>query len=300
MSRILRRTFSPVVMLIAMLGANQPSSSVFPSAHGDEPSDAPSREAAISPTDAPIKLFNGRNLDGFYTWIRDTKYEDPRKVFTVQDGMIHVSGDGYGGLITKNSYRDYHLIVEFKWGEKAWGDRVDRARDSGVLVHAWGPDGGYSNTWMASIEAQIIEGGVGDILVLSGTDPTTGKVLTTSLTAETTEDRDGETVWEKGGERHTLSGGRINWFGRDVDWADKLGFRGKDDVESPSGQWTRLEVIADGDSLQYIVNGVVVNEGLEAKPDFGKLVLQTEQAEMFVRRYEMWPLGKAPTDKLKQ
>ena len=107
-------------------------------------------------------------------------------------------------------------------------------------------------------------------------------------------------VWEKGGERHTLSGGRINWFGRDVDWADKLGFRGKDDVESPSGQWTRLEVIADGDSLQYKVNGVVVNEGLEAKPDFGKLVLQTEQAEMFVRRYEMWPLGKAPTDKLEQ
>ncbi len=82
--------------------------------------------------------------------------------------MLHVSGDGWGGLITNEKYRDYHLIVEFRWGEKTYGTRVDRARDSGVLVHGWGPDGGYGNTWPASVEAQIIEGGVGDILVLTG------------------------------------------------------------------------------------------------------------------------------------
>ena len=46
---------------------------------------------------------------------------------------------------------------------------------------------------------------------------------------------------------------------------------------------------------------MVVNEAFEAKPDFGKLLLlQTKQAEMFVRRYELWPLGKAPTDELRQ
>ena len=265
-----------------------------------DPAVPPSRDTAVSPTDGPIKLFNGRNLEGFYTWIRDSQYSDPKKIFTVQDGMIHISGDGYGGLITNRNYRDYHLIIEFKWGEKTWLNRVDRARDSGVLLHAWGPDGGYSNTWMASIEAQIIEGGVGDILVLTGTDPVTGQVLPTSLTTEITKDRDGEKVWKKGGERITLGGGRINWFGRDEDWADKIGFRGKDDVESPFGKWTRLEVIADGGHLLYKVNGVVVNEGFEAKPDFGKLIVQTEAAEMFVRRYELWPLGKAPTDELKQ
>ena len=263
------------------------------------PAVPPSRDSAISPTDGPIKLFNGRNLEGFYTWIRDSQYSDPEKVFTVKDGMIHVSGNGYGGLITNRSYRDYHLIVEFKWGDKTWGNRVDRARDSGILVHCWGPDGGYANTWMASIEAQIIEGGVGDILVLTGSDPVTGQVLPTSLTAEITKDRDGEKVWKKGGERVTLSSGRINWFGRDVDWADKIGFRGKDDVESPHGEWTRMEVIADGGHLLYKVNGVVVNEAFNAKPDSGKLLLQTEQAEMFVRRYELWPLGKTPTDEPK-
>ena len=270
------------------------------SARAEDSPQTATREAAVSPVDGPIRLFNGQDLDGFYTWIRDTQYEDPKQVFTVQDGMIHISGDGYGGLVTEKSYRDYHLVIEFKWGEKTWGDREDRARDSGVLVHGWGPDGGYSNTWMASIEAQIIEGGVGDILVLSGKDPESGEVLTTSLTAEITKDRDGETVWKKGGERVTLTGGRVNWYGRDVDWADKIGFRGKDDVESPLGQWTRLEVIADGGHLLYKVNGVVVNEGFESSPDFGKIIIQIEQAEMFVRRLELWPLGTAPTDELKQ
>jgi len=153
----------------------------------------PVKTTAISPKDKPIKLFNGKNLDGFYTWIQDTGYEDPRKVFTVKDGMIHVSGDGFGGLITKDEYRDYHLVVEFKWGEKTWKQREDRARDSGILVHCYGPDGSRG-PWMPSIEAQIIEGGVGDILVLSGKDPKTGKAYVTSLTAEITKDRDGEKV----------------------------------------------------------------------------------------------------------
>ena len=260
-----------------------------------EPAKPGSRDQAIRPTE-PVKLFNGKNLEGFYTWMRDYDYSDPKKVFTVKDGMLHISGDAWGGLITNEMYRDYHLVIEFKWGEKTHGTRVDRARDSGILVHCWGPDGGLSNTWMASIEAQIIEGGVGDILVLTGKDPVTGQVYPVSLTAEITKDRDGEMVWKEGGEPITVSRGRINWFGRDVDWADKKGFRGKNDVESPFGEWTKMEVIADGDKLTYLVNGTVVNKASGAKPDFGKLLLQTEQAEMIVRRYELYPLGQAPKE----
>lgn len=251
----------------------------------------PSPATAIAP-DRPIKLFNGRNLEGFYSYTEETAYADPNKVFTVQDGLLRVSGQGYGGLITNQAYRDYHLIIEFKWGEKTWGNRVDRARDSGLLLHCWGPDGGYGNRWMASIEAQIIEGGVGDILVLSGTHPVTGQKYVTELTADITKDRDGEKVWQEGGTPITLNAGRINWFGRDVDWADKVGFRGKDDIESPLGEWTTMEVIADGDRLTYKVNGTVVNQAYGAKPAAGKILLQTEQAELFVRRLELLPLKR--------
>jgi hypothetical protein len=260
-----------------------------------DPAEPPARHTAIKPTE-PIKLFNGKNLEGFYSYHEEFGYADPKQVFTVQDGMLRISGEGYGGLITHQAYRDYHAVLEFKWGEKTWGNRVDRTRDSGLLVHCWGPDGGYGNRWMASVEAQIIEGGVGDILVLTGTDPLTRRQYPTTLTAEITKDRDGEKVWHKGGEKITINSGRINWFGRDPDWEDKIGFRGKDDVESPLGEWTTMEVIADGDTLQYKVNGVVVNEGTDVSPSAGKLLLQTEQAEMFVRRLDLYPIGEAPQE----
>ena len=33
--------------------------------------------SAASPADGPIQHFNGRNLDGLYSWLTDTKYEGP-------------------------------------------------------------------------------------------------------------------------------------------------------------------------------------------------------------------------------
>jgi hypothetical protein len=55
-----------------------------------------------------------------------------------------------------------------------------------------------------------------------------------------------------------------------------------------------MDVIAAGDRLTYEVNGVVVNEALDCHPSAGRIVLQTEQAELFVRRLELWPLGARP------
>lgn len=248
----------------------------------------------VTPTEGVIQIFNGKNLDGLYTWLRDTKYEDPREVFTVKDGQLHISGDGWGGISTKQTYRDYHLVCEFKWGKRTWAERKDRARDSGVLVHCHGPDGAYGNTWMTSIEAQIIEGGVGDFIVVPGKHADGSPVLPLSLTAEITKDRDGESVWKKGGERKTFTSGRINWYGRNPDWKDEVDYRGKQDVDSPVGEWTRMDVICDGGHIVVKVNGKQVNEGFDADPTSGKLTIQSELAEIIVRRWELWPLGKAP------
>src|SRR5437868_9335050 len=40
----------------------------------------------------PIFQFNGKDLTGFYTYLRGHGRDDPYKVFTVRDGMICVSG----------------------------------------------------------------------------------------------------------------------------------------------------------------------------------------------------------------
>ena len=219
-------------------------------------------------------------------------HDDPKDIWTfAKDGTFIISGRGYGYVATKENYRDYHLVLEFKWGTKTWGAREKKAKDNGILLHAYGPHGAYSDTWMASIEAQIIEGGVGDILVLSP-KLADGTELTTSLSAEFVLDRDKEKIWKQGSPRQTVTKGRINWRGRDEDWSDTVGFRGKNDVESPSGEWNRLEVIAKGNTLQYFVNGALINEAFDCKPSEGKILLQTEGAEMIVRRYELYPLGE--------
>jgi hypothetical protein len=168
---------------------------------------------AISPTDGVIKLFDGKSLDGLYTFLKDTKYEDPGHVFRVTDEMLHVTGDGLGSIITKDEYRDYHLVLEFRWGPRTWGAREEKTRDSGLLIHSVGADGGYGGTWMPSIEVQIIEGGMGDFILVAGTDKE-GKPVPLSLTCEAARDRDGEVVWKKGAPKETFdlkNRKRINW-----------------------------------------------------------------------------------------
>ena len=97
-----------------------------------------------------IRLFNGKDLTGLSTWLRDTKRDDPWKVFRVADGVLHISGEGFGYAATAKEYRDYHLVVEYKWGQKTDGKKF--VRNSGVLLHATGPDGGANGTWMSSID----------------------------------------------------------------------------------------------------------------------------------------------------
>ena len=151
-----------------------------------------------------IPLFNGRDLSGLYVWLQDTKYEDPRQIFTVVDGILRVSGDGVGYICTRGRYRDYHLILEYRWGTRTWQSRVDSARDSGLIIHCADPDGSYANTFMAGIEAQMIEGGTGDILVLPGRRADGSEILA-SATAKIVKDRDGELVWSEQGEEQTAS-----------------------------------------------------------------------------------------------
>ena len=111
-------------------------------------------------------LWNGKDLDGWTTWMRqpepgssvpglkrdaDGKYtepigsgRDPLKVFTVDsdvDGRpaIRISGEVFGELRTKRTFKDYHLKLQFKWGEKKWPprDKPDtRARQRSALPRA--------------------------------------------------------------------------------------------------------------------------------------------------------------------
>lgn len=231
-----------------------------------------------------VKLFNGENLDGWYTFLKDRgRNNDPKKVFTVPNGIIRISGEEWGCITTVNEYKNYRLLVEFKWGELA----TEKARDSGVLLHSQGEDGGREGIWMHSIECQIIEGGVGDFIVVGdGTDDF-------QITSTVAPEKQGKAyVFMPGGKPVTINIGRINWFARDPDWKNEFGFRGKNDVEKPVGEWNTLECIAVDDRITVYLNGVLVNKTAGVKPQTGRIQLQSEGAEIFFRKVELTPLIK--------
>ncbi len=255
-------------------------------------------EEAVRPVET-IPLFDGGGrLDHFYSWLVDDHESDPLRVFTRVDQIdgapaIRVSGERWGGLVTRQAYQDYRLVVEFRWGEVTWGNRVHGARDSGILLHCQGRDGNtapdFNGPWMASVETQMIEGGTGDFILVSGYDERGGRIAP-SVSVHGSQDRDGEWVYDPWAPLKSFSSGRINWYGRDPDWTDRLGFRGKRDVESPAGEWTRIEVTCRDGDITNTVNGRIVNRLTASSFRAGKIMFQSEGAEVFFRRIELHPL----------
>ena len=233
-----------------------------------------------------IHLFNGKNLDGWYTFLKDRgRDNDPKNVFTVKNGMINISGEEWGCITTDKEYSNYKLVVEYKWGNKTLGSRANNARDNGVLFHSKGADGGYSGTWMHSIECNVIEGGTGDFIVVG--DKSNDFLLTTSVAPEK---QNGSYIYQPGGEPVTINAGRINWSGRDSAWKDEKGFRGINDVENPVGEWNRLECVVQGTEIYLYLNGTLVNHAIFSRPDEGRIQIQSEGAEIFYRRVDLTPL----------
>ena len=111
-----------------------------------------------------------------------------------------------------------------------------------------------------------------------------------SLTCEVRFGADGQPYFEKGAKATTRDSGRFNWWGRDPEWKDVLGFRGGRDVEKPPCEWNRIEVICDGDTITNVVNGYVVNIGTRSSLTRGKLIFQSEGAEILFRKIEIRPI----------
>ncbi len=249
---------------------------------------ASSQSQSKSDVKTKIKLFNGRNLDGWYTFLQNRGRDiDPKNVFTVQDGMIRISGEEWGGITSNEEFENYRLIVEFKWGGQTFDPRLENARDSGILLHSVGEDGASDGIWMHSIECQVIEGGTGDFIVVGDGSKDF------SITSPVAPQMQGNSyIFQPKGELATINTGRINWYGRDPNWKDVIDFRGSQDVEKPVGEWNKVECVVEGDEITIFLNGVLVNHASNVKPSKGRIQIQSEGAEMFFRKVEFRTLKK--------
>jgi hypothetical protein len=109
------------------------------------------------PKTETIRLFNGKDLNNWAYQLKDPSV-DPAKVFYVQDGVIHITGNPFGYMRTKEAYSDYVLNVEWRWPSEA--------TNSGVFIHAQLPD----TIWPRCIECQLAAGNAGDFICANGSD----------------------------------------------------------------------------------------------------------------------------------
>lgn len=253
-------------------------------------------------SDEFTSIFNGKNFDGwqYYLGVPDSSSKidglakdsnglysepvgfnekDPTKVFSVVtvDGApaLRISGEIIGTFGTVEEYENYHLTLEFKWGNIKWQWLGFRPKDGGILYH-WTRKGVH--------EFQIHEGDVGSYWSF-------GPIVKSYAIKQGNEyvfnhEKGVKTIFsnQKGGNQICLR---------------------NPVAEKPSGEWNTLELICFEDKAIHIVNGKVnmaifdskvMENGNEISFTKGKIQLQSEGAEILFRNIHIRKLEKLPKE----
>jgi hypothetical protein len=226
-------------------------------------------------------IFNGKDLKEWDTFTAPSSAStdttplglnnDRHNVFTVSQGNLHVSGQDWGGVATKNSYSNYHLRFQIKWGEKKWAPRQNALMDGGLLFHCSLPYDYGTKCWMRSIEFQIQQGDMADAHNVGAGWP----VLQMSPAIA-----EGDSV---------LQYDPFAAFAT----TNKRVYR-SGNFESPFGDWTTGELVARGADAVFIINGFVVNRlynlyrlDLHEQVTGGRIEFQSEGSEHYLRNIEL-------------
>jgi hypothetical protein len=263
--------------------------------------------APIHAADAPWQpLFNGRDLDGWDKFLATREGSeplvanvDPQGVFSVTnlngENVIHVTGEVYGAITTREQFTNFHFRVQFKWGLQRWPGRANVGRDTGILYCAIGQPNPRTG-WMTSVENNIMEKGVGQWWSVNGAIiDVEGEWITPENELYVPYKKEGRgeknIVWKRGAPRITANPAN--------------GITPPFDVEQVFGNWNTVEVVFWGGQCIHILNGhvnlVAVNPRWKAgelwRPlTHGRIQLQSEAAEVFYRKAEGRHLDELPSE----
>jgi len=214
---------------------------------------------------------------------------DPAGVFKIveEDGQptLRISGQTWGGISTKDEFKNYHLHLQFKWGKEKWfprGKEEDK-RDSGILYHAVGSHGADNGFWMRSQELQIQEGDCGDYWGVAGG----------IFDIPARLNQDSLFQFDKDGPFLIFSDSSVN--GRRC--------VKNPDAENPTGEWNTIDLFCSGDTAVHVVNGVVNmilynsrQSGYSGEIPLtkGKIQIQSEGAEVFYRFIRIRQIDQLP------
>ena len=259
------------------------------------------------PTGPLRELFNRRDLTGWRTWLG---YPDPAVTYRDAPGAtpigrsrstagdvavktidgapaLWVKGETWGAIVHDADLRDYHLRLEYRWGDRRWAPRADKAPNNGLLYHTHGTPGAVFGTWQPSVEFEIMTGSTG-MAVAVGRDV---RIRTTAALDPTLVSPP---------VRYRLGGKPVEIVNRTLIW----NVENARDAERPAGEWNVLDLYVLGDRAVHVVNGVPVmvveglatvgKDGARTPLTHGHVQLQSEGAETWFRRVSVEPIDRLP------
>jgi len=111
------------------------------------------------------------SMDDWYAFTKtNIARQEPSKVYDFTDGMIRMYGENVGCLMTKKSYKNFELSLEFRWNmEEKYA--IKGTKNSGVMYNI--PLDASDKVWPKGIQFQIKENTTGDFIFL---DQVTAKI----------------------------------------------------------------------------------------------------------------------------
>jgi Domain of Unknown Function (DUF1080) len=250
-------------------------------------------------TPTTIKLFNGKNLAGWYSYLGPPtaelppigKNKDPEQVFSVKDGTLRISGKVRGGLFTEDEYENYHLTLDFRWGDETWFPRKNRPRLSGVTLHAFGPDAAIRDHYPAGIRCQIGEEISGNLLgVFVPPERVLMSAPVTSVQINVAKGLRPFYAFKPGEPVLSVPGAAVHRLGY-YDKSKDGKFEPGREWDKPIGAWNTLECICMGDEITVILNGTMINSVTQLNHTKGRICLISECAEIFFRNIQLKTLA---------
>ncbi|MFB3385873.1 DUF1080 domain-containing protein [Flavobacterium sp. LAR06] len=110
-------------------------------------------------------------MDDWYAFTKtNTTQQQPSDIYEFKDGMIRMHGNDNSCLMTKNSYKNFELTLEYRWNlEDKY--KKNSTKNSGVMYNI--PLDASDKIWPKGIQFQIKENTTGDFIFL---DQVTAKV----------------------------------------------------------------------------------------------------------------------------
>jgi hypothetical protein len=173
--------------------------------------------------------------------------QDPLKVYEFSDGMIRMHGENIGYLMTKKSYENFELSLEYRWNIDEKYNKGKGKKNSGVMYNI--PTDSPDRIWPKGIQFQIKENTTGDFIFM---DQITAKV-------------NGKLV-EPGA---SITSPKFS------------------ENEKPYGEWNSITIKSINGKITQFLNEKLVNECVEASSVEGRISLNYEGSAIDFRNIRL-------------